>query len=190
VQVESRASALKVPNAALRWRPPGAAEPAPAQGAPPAKGQAGSQAAQFRQRILKELNPSDVQKAQLEGIFAESRRRFAALRELGSETERRREMDRIRADTSARISEIVTAEQRPAWEKLLADARGRTPAATGRLWVLQEGEPRPVEVRLGLSDGGSTELVGGALAEGAEVIVGLAPAGDPARTGLPRFRLF
>ncbi len=190
VQVESRASALKVPNAALRWRPPGAAEPAPAEGAPPAKGQAGGQAAQFRQRILKELNPSDVQKAQLEGIFAESRRRFAALRELGSETERRREMDRIRADTSARISEIVTAEQRPAWEKLLADARGRTPAATGRLWVLQEGEPRPVEVRLGLSDGGSTELVGGALAEGAEVIVGLAPAGDPARTGLPRFRLF
>jgi HlyD family secretion protein len=57
--------------------------------------------------------------------------------------------------------------------------------------VLQEGEPRPVEVRLGLSDGGSTELVGGTLAEGAEVIVGLAPAGgDSARTGLPRFRLF
>jgi len=192
VQVESRASALKVPNAALRWRPPGAAEPAPAEGgSPPAKGQAGSQAAQFRQRILKELNPSDVQKTQLEGIFAESRRRFAALRELGSETERRRETDRIRADTSARISEIVTAEQRPAWEKLLADARGRTPAASGRLWVLQAGEPRPVEVRLGLSDGGSTELVGGALAEGAEVIIGLAPVGgDSARTGLPRFRLF
>jgi HlyD family secretion protein len=192
VQVESRASALKVPNAALRWRPPGAAEPAPAEGgSPPAKGQAGSQGAQLRQRILKELNPSDVQKAQLDGIFAESRRRFAALRELGSETERRRETDRIRADTSARISEIVTAEQRPAWEKLLADARGRTPAASGRLWVLQEGEPRPVEVRLGLSDGGSTELVGGALAEGAEVVIGLAPAGgDSARTGLPRFRLF
>ncbi len=192
VQVESRASALKVPNAALRWRPPGAAEPPPAADAPPGKGQAGSQAAQFRQRLLKELDPSDAQKAQLEGIFAESRRRFAALRELGSETERRREVERIRADMSARIAEIVTAGQRPAWEKLLAESRGgRTPAAAGRLWVLREGEPAPVEVRLGLSDGASTELIGGGLAEGDEVVVGLAPAGaDAAGTGLPRFRLF
>jgi HlyD family secretion protein len=191
VQVESRASALKVPNAALRWRPPGA-EPAPQEGAPPAKGAAAGQAAQFRERLMKELKPSDTQKAQLDDIFAESRRRFATLRELGSETERRREMDRIRADTSARIAELVTAEQRPAWEKLLAEARvGRTPAAAGRLWVLRDGQPAPAEVRLGLSDGSSTELVGGALAEGTEVIVGLAPAGgESQQTGLPRFRLF
>ncbi|HSA72234.1 MAG TPA: efflux RND transporter periplasmic adaptor subunit, partial [Burkholderiales bacterium] len=43
VQVESRASALKVSNAALRWRPPGA-EPAPQEGAPPAKAAAAGQA--------------------------------------------------------------------------------------------------------------------------------------------------
>jgi HlyD family secretion protein len=191
VQVDSRASALKVPNAALRWRPPGAAaEPAPQEGAPAAKGQGAGQTAQFRERLLKELKPSDTQKAQLDDIFAESRRRFATLRELGSETERRREMERIRADASARISEIVTAEQRPAWEKLLADSRGRGQAITGRLWVLRDGEPRPVEVRLGLSDGTSTELVGGTLSEGAEVIVGLAPSGGNGGAGLPRFRLF
>jgi HlyD family secretion protein len=99
-------------------------------------------------------------------------------------------MERIRAEASARISEIVTAEQRPAWEKLLADSRGRGQAITGRLWVLRDGEPRPVEVRLGLSDGTSTELVGGTLSEGAEVIVGLAPSGGNGGAGLPRFRLF
>jgi len=83
VQVDSRASALKVPNAALRWRPPGAAaEPAPQDGAPPGKGQGGQAAAQFRERLMKELKPSDAQKAQLEGILAESRRRFATLRDL------------------------------------------------------------------------------------------------------------
>ena len=178
-----------MPNAALRWRPPGA-EPAPQEGAPPAKGPGAGQAAQFRERLVKELKPSDTQKAQLDDIFAESRRRFATLRELGSETERRREMDRIRAETSTRIAEIVTAEQRPAWEKLLAEARGgRTAAAAGRLWVLRDGQPSPLEVRLGLSDGGSTELVGGTLAEGAEVVVGLAPDGAQ-QTGLPRFRPF
>ncbi|HEX6297286.1 MAG TPA: HlyD family efflux transporter periplasmic adaptor subunit, partial [Burkholderiales bacterium] len=191
VQVDSRASALKVPNAALRWRPAGAAaEPAPQEGAPAAKGQGAGQAAQFRERLMKELKPSDTQKAQLDDIFAESRRRFATLRELGSETERRREMERIRADASARISQIVTAEQRPAWEKLLADSGGRGQASSGRLWVLRDGEPRPVEVRLGLSDGTSTELVGGTLSEGAEVIVGLAPSGGNGGAGLPRFRLF
>ena len=193
IQVESRASALKLPNAALRWRPAGAAEPGPDAPAPgaQAKGQAAGQGAQFRTRVLKELNPSDAQKAQLDDIFAESRRKFAALRELGSETERRRELERIRAETSARIGEIVTAEQRPAWEKLLAESRGRVSAAAGRVWVLEAGQPKPVDVRLGLSDGGSTELLGGTLAEGAEVIVGLAPAaGGSAQTGLPRFRLF
>jgi HlyD family secretion protein len=191
VQVESRASALKVPNAALRWRPPGAAEPPPQEA--PAAAAKGGGGTQFRERLVKELKPSDAQKAQLDDIFAESRRRFAALRELGSETERRRESDRIRAETSARIGEIVTAEQRPAWDKLLAEARTSRaggPAATGRVWVLQDGAPRPVEVRLGLSDGTSTELAGSALPEGTEVIVGFAPAGGEAGAGLPRFRPF
>ena len=84
--VENRDSVLKVPNAALRWRPPGAAD---AEGAP---GQAG----------------------------------------------------------------------------------------TGRVYVLEDGEPRPRDVRLGLSDGSTTELVGGELAEGMEVVIGTAAAGRSA----------
>jgi HlyD family secretion protein len=191
VQVDSRESVLKVPNAALRWRPPGAADAAPAQmaGAPSANG-APLQAGQLRERVLKELKPSEAQKAQLDDIFAESRRRFAALREV-PEAERRREMERIRAETSARIGGIVTPEQRPAWEKLLSEARGRGAAATaGRVWVPAAGGPRPVDVRLGLTDGASTELLAGELAEGAEVIVGLAPGAEGEPAGLPRFRLF
>jgi len=193
IAVDQRADVLKVPNAALRFRPAGSVEPRAPVDAPQAAQQQGGQGVQeFRNRIVQELKPSETQKAQLDAIFAESGRRFATLRELGSETERRKETERIRAEASARISEIVTAEQRPAWEKLLAEARtGRTAAATGRLWVLRDGQPSPVEVRLGLSDGTSTELVGGALAEGTEVIVGLAAgAGDAPQSGLPRFRPF
>jgi HlyD family secretion protein len=75
-------------------------------------------------------------------------------------------------------------------------AEGRPPAArrgaaVGRVWVLEAGVPKAVEVRLGLTDGASTELVGEAPAEGAEVIVGL--AGSPTQNesrGLPRLRLF
>lgn len=187
VQVESRASALKVPNAALRWRPAGAAEPQREAQQP--KRPAGGQAAQFREQLMKELNPSDAQKARLDDIFAESRAKFATLREL-PEGERRRETERVRAETSARISQIITAEQRPAWEKLVSESHGRSTAAAGRVWVLERGKPRALEVRLGLSDGTSTELLGGALPEGAEVIVGLAPAGGGRAGGLPRMRLF
>lgn len=40
------------------------------------------------------------------------------------------------------------------------------------LWVLREGRPRPVRVRLGLTDGSMTEVVSGELREGDAVITG------------------
>jgi HlyD family secretion protein len=49
-------------------------------------------------------------------------------------------------------------------------------AAAGRVWILRNGEPQPVDVRLGLGDGKSTEVLGSALREGEKVIVGLAHA--------------
>jgi HlyD family secretion protein len=69
---------------------------------------------------------------------------------------------------------------------------GRESRDAGRsssVWVLEAGRPKAVDVRLGLSDGLSTEIIAGPLAEGAEVIVGLA-ASDQRGTGLPRFRIF
>ena len=57
--------------------------------------------------------------------------------------------------------------------------------------MLEGGQPKAADVRLGLTDGSSTELVSG-LAEGAEVIVGTADAraGAAAGGGLPRGRFF
>ncbi|HXY40198.1 MAG TPA: efflux RND transporter periplasmic adaptor subunit [Vicinamibacteria bacterium] len=39
-----------------------------------------------------------------------------------------------------------------------------------RVWVLESGRPRPVAVQTGVSDGSLTEVAGGKLAEGAQVI--------------------
>ncbi|HEX6157411.1 MAG TPA: efflux RND transporter periplasmic adaptor subunit [Burkholderiales bacterium] len=195
IAVENRANALKVPNAALRWRPAGAAD---AKGAAPvdapAPQQAGGQAVQqFRARIASELKPSDAQKAQIEEIFNDSRQKFARVRDMKGDGERRREAEKIRAETNARIAEILTAEQRPAWERLLAESGPRGASAAGRVYVLEGGRPKAADVRLGLTDGASTELVSG-LNEGAEVIVGTADAkaGAPggAGGGLPRGRFF
>ncbi|HEY5897067.1 MAG TPA: efflux RND transporter periplasmic adaptor subunit [Burkholderiales bacterium] len=192
IAVESRQNVLKLPNAALRWRPPGAAESAPAVKAAPPQ-QAGGQAVQqFRNRINEELKLSDAQKAQLDDIFAESRQKSGRVRDMAKDADRRREIERIRSETNARIAEILTPEQKPAWERLLAESGSRGQAAAGRVWVLEGGEPKPIAVRLGLSDGTSTELVQSPLAEGAEVIVGTADSrakSEPAG-GLPRGRFF
>jgi HlyD family secretion protein len=192
IAVENRAAALKVPNAALRWRPPGAAAEARAPADAPPQ-QAGGQAVQeFRNRIQQELKPSDAQRAQLEEIFSEARQKFARVRDMKGDGNRRREVERIRAETNARIGEILTAEQRPAWERLLAESGARGATTSGRVYVLENGVPRPLDVRLGLSDGMSTEVVGG-LSENQEVVIGTADsrASQPgAGGGLPRARFF
>lgn len=62
-------------------------------------------------------------------------------------------------------------------------------APAGRVWLLEAGRPKSIDVRLGLSDGASTELLGDPIAQGTEVIVGMAAA-DKRESGLPRMRLF
>ena len=52
-------------------------------------------------------------------------------------------------------------------------ARRSNPAVPGRVWVLEDGAPKLVNVMIGVGDGSSTELVRGALKEGQEVITGI-----------------
>jgi len=193
VTVDNRPSVLKLPNAALRFRPAGTQDAKPAAEVP-AQAAGGQAVQQFRARMAEELKPDDTQKAKLEEIFSDSRQKFARLRDIQNEGERRRQAERIRAETNVRIAEILKPEQKTAWERLLAEAGSRGQASSGRVWVLQEGEPAPLDVRLGLTDGSSTEIVSGPLAEGAEVIVGVGEnrggAAAPGTGGGPRGRLF
>ncbi|MEE8396881.1 MAG: hypothetical protein V3S29_12555, partial [bacterium] len=70
---------------------------------------------------------------------------------------------------------LLDAGQRAGFERLRVAAGSRRP---GRLWVLDEqGQPGPVNVVLGISDGTMTEIVSGAVEAGTSVVVGLA---DPA----------
>jgi len=193
IVVDRRDSALKVANAALRFRPGTAPEVKPAAEAAPVQ-QAGGQAAQqFRQRLFEELKPDEAQRAKLEEVFNETRQKMAGVRDIQGDAERRRQLERIRAETRAKLAELLKPEQKPAFERLLAEAGGRgTAAAAGRVWVLgADGQPKAVEVRLGLSDGSSTEIAAGPLNEGAEVILGIAEArGEKRADGFPKARLF
>ena len=193
IAVDQRSDVLKVPNAALRFRPAGSVEPRAPVDAPQAAQQQGGQGVQeFRNRIVQELKPTETQKAQLDEIYNEARQKFARIRDMKAEGNRRKEAERIRTETNARIGEILTAEQRPAWERLLAEAGSRGQVSSGRVYLLEGGEPKAIDVRLGLSDGTSTQVVSG-LTENQEVIVGTAaaPGGAPGPGGgLPRARFF
>jgi HlyD family secretion protein len=185
--VDQKGSVLKVPNAALRFRPQGV-EP-DGQARLPAVGPGESPEA-IREHLVKSLGLSQEQAQKLVPILQESGRRMLALRGL-SEAERRARAQEIRQAAREHIRAILTPEQRVRYDQSLADAPGDRAGLPGRVWVLgQDGKPKPLSLSLGISDGTFTEIMDGELAEGQEVIVGSTdrPPPRPAPAG-PRLRL-
>ena len=172
-------------------RPPGGAQGTlPTPGAPPAVaaggggaggGGGGGPLVEFRNRLVGELQLTAQQIAKVDAIFAESRPKFMTLRDLAAE-ERPKARDRILADMRAKIGDVLGAEQKVKYAALLAETGART-NTRGRLYLMgEDGKPRAFNVRLGITDGSSTELLiapGGPnaaeLKEGALVIVGIQP---------------
>ena len=158
--------------------------------APPVMG-GGNPASEFRNRVVTELALSPSQVEKVDAIYAEARSKFATLRELAPE-ERSKARERISADIRARIGDLLSVEQKPKYAALVAQAAGRQ-NTRGRIYLLgPEGEPRAYNVRLGITDGTSTELLvdpnspdAAIFKEGALVIVGTASqgAGQPKPSG-------
>jgi hypothetical protein len=91
----------------------------------------------------------------------------------------------------ARIMELLKPEQKQKYEEIIAETAGRAAGASasrGRVFLpAGDGPPKMVNVRTGLSDGSMTELIGGELKEGDQVLVGTAQAGaGAARPSGPR----
>jgi HlyD family secretion protein len=202
-----KSDVLKVPNAALRFRPPGVeGGPGPRRERvprrPPAKGSvveaAGGRVAAggggagrleaIRERLTTTYKLDAAQQQKLDAILQEGRGQFASLQGL-SEQERQARIQKNREATRAKIREILTAEQRARYDADTASGsgggggggRGPTP---GRVWVQgPDGKPQAVQVMLGISDGQMTEVVRGEVKEGSEVITGIAGAAGQGRPG-------
>ena len=191
IVVDQRENVLKVPNAALRFRPTGGGDStrdaratesaAPDQGSGAQSGQA------FLERVLSELNLDPAQKAKVEQILAESRINMGTLAEMQNESERRKHAERIRSESRSQIASVLNPGQRAGFERIVAELFGGR-SSMGRVWIIDaDGSPKPVDVRIGLSDGSSTEIASADLAAGREVIVGFAETGKAARVqGGPR----
>ena len=222
IVTETRKDVLKVPNAALRFRPPGHREPTAAQAAlatqnqlasqdpqalevpqgaarlleqltslllPAAQAQSGSPLAQMRERLVRELELSQTQQQQLDAILAGMRDKFIAARN-APPAERTKLSERNRAELRERIQEILDPAQRERYAALIAQTAGRQ-ATRGRIFVLDEqGQPRAVQVRVGISDGSFTEVSADDLREGDKVLIGIAggasAASSASRSSGPR----
>ena len=136
----------------------------------PGGGPGGAGRAQ-RERLVTELKLDADQQQKLEAVFAGMREKFMALREL-PEAERARASERNRAEIREKINEFLNPEQKKKYADIVAEQSGRTPSR-GRVWVLgEDNKPKLVQLRLGLTDGTATEIVGGDLKEGQEVLNG------------------
>jgi HlyD family secretion protein len=195
IVTDTRDSVLKAPNGALRFRPAGTAADAPkaAEAAVKSPGNSGaaggSPMTQFRERLVAELKLDAEQQQRLEPVFTEARNKFMGLRELPEEA-RAKAGAAIRADLRTKVEEVLKPEQKARYAEIAAEFAGRAgggQAARGRLWVMDGGKPRSIEVRVGLSDGAMTEVSGDGITEGLEVIVGQQGGSTtaPAQKGAP-----
>ena len=142
----------------------------------------GGPLAEFRNRLVTELQLSADQQAKVDAIYSAARPKFATLRDLAAE-ERGKARERIMADLRAQVGDILTPEQKPKYAALLAEAAlaSRSGASTrGRIYLLNaDGKPAAYNVRLGISDGTATELLvtpnspnADVFKEGAAVVIG------------------
>lgn len=171
VVTEHRPEALRVPNAALRWRPPGAAS-----GGPGGETQAPGQA-QLDQALATLTDLTDAQRAEIAAARAEQRARMQGLP--ADADARRQQTQAARQRLVSRLNAVLTPDQRARLAALRGGARqGGTP---GTVWVLDgNGAPRSVAVRTGITDGTTTEILSGGLEPGAVVVVGQDRAGAAA----------
>lgn len=207
VETERRENVIRIPNAALRWRPPVAAdqplvvtsEPAAspdgapqrrAQGAGPNGGAGGANGSEFLNTIKSELKLSPDQVRDVDAAVAEMRQTMMANASAGGDANARRERFRTaRAELEQCIAGILTAEQKPVFEEIVkrtSETRDTRATQSGRIFIVgKDGQPQGVTVRIGATDGGTTEVVSG-LNAGAEVIIGGGSRNAAQRSG-PRF---
>lgn len=175
------------PNDAKVTPPAANAPSAPSTGGP----SGGGPLADFRNRLVTELQMSADQQQKLDSLLTETRPKFAALRDATPE-DRPKVRERIMAELRAKINDFLLPDQKTKYAALLAELGSRT-SSRGRIYLLNdEGKPVAYNVRLGITDGTATELIvapGGPLAdvlkEGATVIVGVSGGAAPAAASRP-----
>ena len=173
--VDERQNALKVPNAALRFKPNG--EDAKSTGASRSAAASSGETAQPEERLKQltaALRLTESQQNQVRVILSEAREKLEALRRQDAPPEEvRRETLAQRERTRNVVATLLSLEQREKYVRFAAAQEGGAPLR-GKVYVAAEKDkPQPVDLVLGISDGTFTEVVSGDLNTGQQIIIGV-----------------
>lgn len=186
--IDTRRNVMKVPSAALRWSPPSEGpagsrsnSAAGGLGAAPAAGGAGQGGPMAR--VVEQLGLDARQTKAWQAIAADMRPKLQAARAsaAGNPAGMREAMTKVTGEAFGKLEPLLRPDQRAKLVALRATlAQGRRGAASGglragTLYVLRDGKPTPLSVRVGATDGSATEIVTRALKPGDQVIVGGGP---------------
>lgn len=180
-------AAVAAPSAPSASAPAASSLPQAANAGQAGGGGGGGPLGELRNRLVSELALSSDQQQKLDALLTETRPKFAAMRDAAPE-DRPKVRERIMAELRGKINDFLTPEQKTKYAALQAEMGSRT-ATRGRIYLLNaEGKPVAYNVRLGITDGTSTELImspnsphADVLIEGATVITGV--SGGAAATG-------
>jgi HlyD family secretion protein len=177
IEVASRPDALKVPNAALRFRPDDSdGEPARSPEPPALAGPAALAASSvpslddLRADLTRTLLLTPEQQYRLEPILRRRQQQVLELEHVPKE-QQPAEMVRINDTTRTNVRAILTPEQRALYDAY-GRGNGKRSGRAGIAWVLDAGgTPRPISLTLGITDGNYTEVLAGGLQEGQQVVI-------------------
>jgi HlyD family secretion protein len=181
VVIDERPNVLKVPAAALRFKPADMQAPTvvgPPGGGRPQSGAGGGERAGpgggggGGTRFLEQLDLTADQKAKAKPIFDEMR---AKMMTAGQDPKARRA---ARDEAFAKLTPLLKPEQRARLTAMQGQFGGRGGPQGGKtpgvVWILKDKKPWPVSVRVGASDGSFSEIEGD-IKPGDQVIIGGGP---------------
>ncbi len=197
--VEDKRDVLVVPNGALRFTPPdpaiAALAPAPAAGQGRGGRKRGGDEAPEAEPTADTKAPEAETKADTKAIEAETKADTKADAKVNAKAGAKVDAKAdTKADAKADANTAADTKVADAKAEVASDAptggrkRGGARAASNQrtVWVLENGAPKPVQITIGISDGTVSEVLGGELTEGAQIIVsasGGATAAPPAKAG-------
>ncbi|HEY7608527.1 MAG TPA: efflux RND transporter periplasmic adaptor subunit [Alphaproteobacteria bacterium] len=192
-QIARRANVVMIPNAALRFRPGNARpERAPTEtaAATPNRGNGQDRVRQQIETLKRELELTKDQEQKVIAIYREMGQKLRQMRESGTPFEQmREEIAKLRRATEEKIAALLSPEQKSKYDDLRG-AAGDSGPRRGTVYVLgANGEPKRVNVMVGITDGSNTELVSGEIKAGDQVIVGAGQSSSVQRSPGRRFGL-
>ena len=165
VLTQHKEGILKIPNAALRFRPEIAKKEETGekkQGGAPSTGRISVG------QLTEGLNLTQEQQSKVETILKASRSEIQEIREKSKPEEARGRIQRL---IQQKISGLLTEEQRQKLKELNQTSTSER-GTPGKIWTLSpEGKPVSNSIVLGITNGAFSEVVSGDIKEGTEVIV-------------------